>query len=36
MTTHKTFKKDLEKALKEITQLKICQHQPVSIEIQEI
>ena len=36
MTTHKTLKKDLEKALIDIKKLKICEQKPVSIEIQEI
>ena len=36
MTTHKTLKMDLEKALIDIKKLKICEQKPVSIEIQEI
>jgi len=36
MTTHKTLKDDLEKALIDIKKLKICEQKPVSIEIQEI
>jgi homoserine dehydrogenase len=36
MTTHKTLKEDLEKALIDIKKLKICEQKPVSIEIQEI
>ena len=36
MTTHKTFRKSLEKALNDIKRLKICEQRPVSIEIQEI
>ena len=36
MTTHKTVKENLEKALIDINRLKICQKRPVSIEIQEI
>ena len=36
MTTHKTVRKNLEKALNEIKRLKICEQRPVSIEIEEI
>ena len=36
MTTHKTFKHNLEKALNDIKRLKICEQKPVSIEIEEI
>ena len=36
MTTHKTVRKNLEKALNEIKRLKICEQKPVSIEIEEI
>ena len=36
MTTHKTVKKNLEKALNDIKRLKICEQTPVSIEIEEI
>ena len=36
MTTHKTARKNLEKALIDIKKLKICEQKPVSIEIQEI
>ena len=36
MTTHKTVKENLEKALNEIKRLKICEQRPVSIEIEEI
>ena len=36
MTTHKTVRKSLEKALKDIKRLKICEQRPVSIEIEEI
>ena len=36
MTTHKTLKEDLVKALIDIKKLKICEKKPVSIEIQEI
>ena len=36
MTTHKTVRKSLEKALNDIKKLKICEQRPVSIEIEEI
>ena len=36
MTTHKTVRKSLEKALNDIKRLKICEQRPVSIEIEEI
>ena len=36
MTTHKTVKENLEKALNDIKRLKICEQKPVSIEIEEI
>lgn len=36
MTTHKTVRKNLEKALNDIKRLKICEQRPVSIEIEEI
>ena len=36
MTTHKTVRKSLEKALNDINRLKICEQRPVSIEIEEI
>ena len=36
MTTHKTLKEDLVKALIDIRKLKICEKKPISIEIQEI
>ena len=36
MTTHKTVRKSLEKALSDIKRLKICEQRPVSIEIEEI
>ena len=36
MTTHKTLKKNLEKALADILKLKICEQKPICIEIQEI
>ncbi len=36
MTTHKTVRKNLEKALNDIRRLKICEQRPVSIEIEEI
>ena len=36
MTTHKTARKSLEKALNDIKRLKICEQRPVSIEIEEI
>ena len=36
MTTHKTVRKNLEKALIDIKRLKICEQRPVSIEIEEI
>ncbi len=36
MTTHKTVKENLEKALNDIKRLKICEQRPVSIEIEEI
>ena len=36
MTTHKTVRKNLEKALTDIKRLKICEQRPVSIEIEEI
>ena len=36
MTTHKTVRKNLEKALNDIKRLKICDKRPVSIEIEEI
>jgi homoserine dehydrogenase len=36
ITTHKTFRESLERALKAIKRLKICEQIPVSIEIQEI
>ena len=36
MTTYKTVRKSLEKALNDIKRLKICEQRPVSIEIEEI
>ena len=36
MTTHKTVKETLEKALNDIKRLQICEQKPVSIEIEEI
>ena len=36
MTTHKTVRKSLEKALNDIKRLKICEQRPVSIEIEDI
>ncbi len=36
ITTHKTVKENLEKALNDIKRLKICEQRPVSIEIEEI
>ena len=36
MTTHKTVRKSLEKALNDIKRLKICEQRPISIEIEEI
>ena len=36
MTTHKTVRKSLEKALNDIKRLNICEQRPVSIEIEEI
>ena len=36
MTTHKTVRKNLEKALNDIKRLKICEQRSVSIEIEEI
>ena len=36
MTTHKTLKESLKKALIDIKKLKICEQRPVAIEIQEI
>ena len=36
MTTHKTVRKNLEKALNDIKKLNICEQKPVSIEIEEI
>ena len=36
MTTHKTVRKSLEKALNDIKRSKICEQRPVSIEIEEI
>ena len=36
MTTHKTVRKSLEKAMNDIKRLKICEQRPVSIEIEEI
>ncbi len=36
MTTHKTVKESIVKALKDIQRLKICEQRPVSIEIEEI
>ena len=36
MTTHKTLRKNLNKALTDIMKLKICEQRPICIEIQEV